>query len=190
MHLLVILSIHCSICWVLAGNFLVSEESKSPLQNYAHSTWYKNVFIPILTQLPVLLRFNQCLRKFLDTGDRLPHLANATKYALSQMVTLAGTFHPLYLEFTSATRANNGVPVYQIFWTILFISSSLYSFCWDVYMDWGLGRKGYGFLGPQLMYPKKYYYCKFLAPIFFSHFLFITHPCFLVFLSDRLYYCH
>jgi hypothetical protein len=84
-------------------------------------------------------------------------LANAAKYALSQMVTLAGTFHPLYLEFTGPEKSN-GIPYYQIIWTILFISSSLYSFAWDVYMDWGLGRKEYGFLGPQLMYPRKYYY--------------------------------
>lgn len=25
-------------------------------------------------------------------------------------------------------------------------------------MDWGLGRKEYGFLGPRLMFPKKSYY--------------------------------
>ena len=25
-------------------------------------------------------------------------------------------------------------------------------------MDWGLGRRGYGFLGPRLMFPKKSYY--------------------------------
>lgn len=72
------------------------------------------------------------------------------------MVTLAGTFHPLYLEFTDSE--NLDIPVYQITWTILFVSSSLYSFAWDVYMDWGLGRKQHGFLGPNLMYPRKYYY--------------------------------
>jgi hypothetical protein len=27
-----------------------------------------------------------------------------------------------------------------------------------VYMDWGLGRPKYGFLGTSLMYPHKYYY--------------------------------
>jgi len=48
--------------------------------------------------------------------------------------------------------------VFQLFWMGLFIMSSLYSFFWDVYMDWGLGRPKYGFLGPRLMFPKKIYY--------------------------------
>jgi xenotropic and polytropic retrovirus receptor 1 len=148
---------HLSICWVLAGNFLVSDDSDSPFRNYAHSLWYKNILIPILTQLPLLMRFNQCLRKFHDTGERFPHLANAGKYALSQMVTLAGTFHPIYLEYTSREKGNV-FPFYQVLWTFLFISSSLYSFAWDVYMDWGLGKKEHGYLGPLLMYPRKYYY--------------------------------
>jgi hypothetical protein len=175
----------------MAGDFLV-EDSKNPIQNYSHSTWYKKVFIPILTQLPLLIRFNQCLRKFHDTGDRFPHLANAAKYALSQMVTLAGTFHPLYLEFTGPTRINNRIPFYQIFWTILFISSSLYSFAWDVYMDWGLGRKEYGFLCPQLMYPKKYYYCKYHFFCWTQKYLvsLLTAQSPFACLSDRLYHCN
>lgn len=45
----------------------------------------------------------------------------------------------------------------------LFITSSLYSFCWDVYMDWGLGRREYGFLGPRLMFPKKSQYYSVIA---------------------------
>lgn len=145
-----------TICWTLSGDFLASEDSKLAFRHdWARSTWYSKVLIPILTQLPLVIRLNQCLRKYSDTGDRFPHLANAFKYALSQLVTLFGTFHPLYLEFNDA---GTGLPFYQIFWTILFVSSSLYSFVWDVYMDWGLGRPKYGFLGPSLMYPHKYYY--------------------------------
>jgi hypothetical protein len=33
----------------------------------------------------------------MDTGKRMPNLANAFKYAMSQTVTLFGAFHPLYL---------------------------------------------------------------------------------------------
>ncbi|VEU42395.1 unnamed protein product [Pseudo-nitzschia multistriata] len=108
--------------------------------------------------LPLVFRFNQCLRKYADSGDRFPHLANASKYALSQLVTLTGAFHPLYLEVESGREL-----VYQVFWTFLFFASSIYSFTWDVYMDWGLGRKSYGFLGPRLMYPKKYAYYATIA---------------------------
>jgi hypothetical protein len=32
-----------------------------------------------------------------------------------------------------------------------------------VLMDWGLGRREYGFLGPSLMYPRRYYYFAVIA---------------------------
>jgi hypothetical protein len=119
---------------------------------------------------PLWLRLNQCLRKYLDTGDRMPHLANAFKYTMSQMVTLFGAFHPLYLlhygEASAHPDGEGGIVVtnyrygsmFQYFWFCLFISSSLYSFCWDVYMDWGLGRREYSYLGPRLMFGKQIYY--------------------------------
>ena len=101
----------------------------------------------------------QCLRRYHDTGRRWPNLANALKYSLSQSVTLFGTFHPLYMyntnkevkvgvvfgddDETPAHRIVERPPVdlYQVFWIGLFICSSMYSFAWDVWMDWGLGRK-------------------------------------------------
>ena len=44
-----------------------------------------------------------------------------------------------------------------------FIGSSLYSFWWDINMDWGLGRIEYNFLGPRLMYPKRSMYYAIMA---------------------------
>jgi hypothetical protein len=108
--------------------------------------WYTNVAIPLICLFPLWLRLNQCLRKYLDTGNRMPHLANAFKYAMSQTVTLFGAFHPLYLMQSghAHTDGQGGAIVvesypykntlFQYFWFGLFISSSLYSFCWDVYM--------------------------------------------------------
>jgi hypothetical protein len=87
----------------------------------------------------------------------MPNLANAFKYAMSQSVTLFGAFHPLYLMYfgdgvndislvddddNPDGRGQSNFFVrhvfsFQLFWMGLFIASSLYSFCWDVYMDWG-----------------------------------------------------
>lgn len=161
---------------------------------WAQSFWYKNVAIPLICLFPLWLRFNQCLRRYLDTGKRVPNLPNAFKYAVSQTVTLFGTFHPLYLmsgggndswdvsEHDGELVLKHRSSMFQIFWMCLFIASSLYSFFWDVYMDWGLGRKEvsvfltgctfvsytvfstdasiaqFGFLGPRLMFPSKSYY--------------------------------
>lgn len=147
-----------AICFVVSGDWMLSEhshhhKSEAQLHAWAQSFWYKNVAIPLICLFPLWLRFNQCLRRYLDTGKRVPNLPNAFKYAMSQTVTLFGTFHPLYLmsggDHNSWDIKEEGGEIvlkhhknlFQIFWMFLFIASSLYSFCWDVYMDWGLGRK-------------------------------------------------
>jgi hypothetical protein len=109
----------------------------------------------------LVFRFNQCIRKYIDTKDRWPHLANASKYALSQTVTLFGAFHPIYLEHKR--RDDGGHNLFQFFWMLIFISSSLYSFTWDVKMDWGLGRREYGFLGDSLMFHRRVNYYTVIA---------------------------
>lgn len=117
--------------------------------------------MPVLCLLPLLFRFLQCLRKFHDTGKRWPHLANASKYAMSQTVTLFGAFHPLYLMHKRPEH--HGINIFQTFWMAVFVGSSLFSFFWDVFMDWGLGQREYQYLGPRLMYPRRMYYYYVIA---------------------------
>lgn len=145
-------------CWVCSGQFAADENLRDKATfPWETAHWYKNFLIPIVCLLPLLIRFNQCLRRYIDTGDRVPHLPNAAKYALSQTVTLFGAFHPLYMGLDN-NEGLFGIDLFQIFWMLIFLASSLYSFTWDVFMDWGLGRKKYGYLGPTLMYPKRKYY--------------------------------
>jgi len=102
-----------TICFVVSGDWLIDEDLKQSTRHvWAHSFWYKNVLIPVICLLPLLFRFNQCLRKFLDTGKRFPHLANAAKYALSQTVTLFGAFHPLYMMHKDPNH--HGVNLFQV----------------------------------------------------------------------------
>jgi hypothetical protein len=75
--------------FVFSGDFLIPEESKHSTDHlWSHSRWYKSILIPAVTLLPLCIRFNQCLRRYTDTGQRFPHLANSLKYVLSQLVTL------------------------------------------------------------------------------------------------------
>jgi hypothetical protein len=136
--------------WMLEPSYHHSTKAHAHTHVWAQSFWYKNVAIPLICLFPLWLRFNQCLRRYLDTGKRVPNLPNAFKYAMSQTVTLFGTFHPLYLmSARNQDITGEGADVilkhrknlFQVFWMCLFIASSLYSFAWDVYMDWGLGRK-------------------------------------------------
>lgn len=87
-----------TICFVVYGDFLLSEEEheeKHHVHEWTKDFWYKNVAIPLICLMPLWIRFNQCLRRYVDTGKRMPNLANAFKYALSQSVTLFGAFHPV-----------------------------------------------------------------------------------------------
>lgn len=158
-----------TIGFVVSGDFFLSEDDLDPgsAHEWQHSFWYRNVLIPLICLFPLWFRFNQCLRRYLDTGDRVPNLPNAFKYAMSQTVTLFGAFHPLYLDYTSHhAKKHPGIHLFQLFWMALFLASSLYSFIWDVYMDWGLGKPKYGFLGRRLMFPhRSYYYSAILADL-------------------------
>lgn len=171
-------------CFFISGDFLISERDdeleNAQAKNWQHTIWYKNVVIPIICLLPLLIRFNQCLRRYIDTGKRSPNLFNAAKYALSQTVTLFGAFHPLYLIYIEKKEEDNfnddtvikeisssQTSVFNYFWMGIFIASSLYSYFWDVRMDWGLGRINNRLLGTRLMFPKtSAYYLVMVVDLF------------------------
>lgn len=153
--------------FIISGDWLLSEDlPASTKHGWSRTVWYSKVLIPLVTLLPLWFRFNQCLRRFIDTGNRMPHVANAFKYALTQTVTLFGAFHPLYMNDTKSA-------LFQSFWTFAFVASSIYSFTWDVYMDWGLGLPKYNFLGPRLMYPKRSAYYMIIAVDFVLRFAWV-----------------
>ena len=159
-------------CFFVSGDFLITERdglSIAEPKNWHTTVWYKNIVIPLICLFPLWIRFAQCLRRYMDTGKRNPNLLNAGKYALSQAVTLFGAFHPLYLihvqkeadinhDDTIVEMVDSGRSLFDYFWMGIFVSSSLYSYFWDVRMDWGLGRIDNSLLGTRLMFPKKFYY--------------------------------
>jgi len=177
-----------TLCFIFSGDFLQMENDvgndNSNYHNWHHTLWYKHIVIPLICLFPLWIRFNQCLRRYMVTGKRMPHLANAFKYAMSQTVTLFGAFHPLYLLHHHSDLVqsdSDGILIqdvnrnnmFQLFWMGLFILSSLYSFFWDVYMDWGLGRPEYNFLGSRLMFPKRIYYYTVIVLDLFLRFMWV-----------------
>ena len=71
-------------CFVVSGDFLLSESDPRELQTqiWARSVWYRNIVIPLICLFPLWIRFNQCLRRYMDTRKRMPNLANAFKVIL------------------------------------------------------------------------------------------------------------
>jgi len=186
--------------YLFSGDFMETEHHylKHPSRHLQSHFAYTHVAIPLICLLPIWFRLMQCLRRYFDTSKRWPNLANALKYSLSQTVTLFGTFHPLYMynqvkpgggvvmtfgdddagpdaaREEEIVHLNKEMNLFQYFWISLFVISSVYSFCWDVGMDWGLGRPEHKFLGPRLMYPSLLWYYIAIFMDVFLRFLWVT----------------
>ena len=118
--------------------------------------------VPVIILGPYWFRFMQCIRRYFDTGKRHPNLPNAFKYALAMMVTIFSVFNPNVKKHTQG----DGWQAYQGAWTTAYIVSTLYTYSWDVFMDWSLGDKGYYFLRERRMFRHRtYYYCAIVADL-------------------------
>ncbi|ORX91487.1 EXS-domain-containing protein [Basidiobolus meristosporus CBS 931.73] len=88
---------------------------------------------PLITVLPFVFRLRQCISEYIssnDSGSR--HLANAVKYASAfPVVLLSALMH-------RDDEDENSV-LFSL-WLMCVLFNSIYSFYWDVVMDWGLGN--------------------------------------------------
>ena len=115
---------------------LPNADELSKLDGYcANNRVLEKVVIPIICILPLWLRLMQNLRRYKDTHKRFPFLANALKYAAAQSVVVFSLFNP------SLTKTAAKMDAQRVFWIFCFASSTLYTYAWDVRMDWGLCRR-------------------------------------------------
>lgn len=92
--------------------------------------------------------------QYRDTRSRWPYLGNAFKYAFAQSVIMFGVFKPHLRN----PLGEEEVPAYQAIWILTFVCSTLYSFWWDVVMDWGLGVPEHGYLREKLIFKHRSLY--------------------------------
>ena len=116
-----------TVCYYGSGDWLLHlgdegscTNKTRPLQRY---------IIPIILLGPYWLRLMQCLRRYYDTGNRVPNLPNAFKYALSMCITVFGVTNP-------SISQPFGWSTLQVLWTVAYMVSTLYSWFWDVNFDW------------------------------------------------------
>mmetsp|Transcript_35717 Transcript_35717/g.88948 ORF Transcript_35717/g.88948 Transcript_35717/m.88948 type:complete len:922 (-) Transcript_35717:108-2873(-) len=125
-----------TVCYVGSGEVLLELEAQGFC---AHSRVLSSVLTPLILAGPTSLRLCQNLRKYTDSRPRSQHrhpsLSNALKYLCSLSVSLLGSFHKEFGHI-STKRAVSHI---QLAWLTLYVCSSLYAFCWDVTVDWGLG---------------------------------------------------
>jgi hypothetical protein len=83
--------------------------------------------------LPYWWRFLQCARKFRDTGDAMPHLANALKYSTAFPPIAVDRFGGVLVRSQMLTAEGR----HQL-WLCCALLNTCYCCFWDVAMDWGL----------------------------------------------------
>ena len=125
--------------------------------DYRDLSSFYNVFTLIASCIPSWLRFLQCLRRYRDTRNKFPHLANALKYGsyFLDMIALA-----IRYEFSRTYKKEWDSPEVYTFVGIHLLTSAYRSW-WDLKMDWGFFDKNAGdnkYLREVCIYSSKWYY--------------------------------
>lgn len=92
---------------------------------------------PVITAIPYWIRLQQCVRRFYDSQrgsrERIEHVINAGKYATS-LVSIGLASVGRYSAIDGPFWSDPG----RVAWISCLFIGALYSFAWDVVMDWGL----------------------------------------------------
>lgn len=135
--------------WMSADRSMISDANKCVDKIY--------MLRPFVACLPAWFRFAQCLRRYRDTKEAFPHLANAAKYSTTFFVIL---FSFLHLTYAKDYQMSSDNPYFYL-WILASVISSCYAYTWDIKMDWGLFDKKAGdnrFLREEIVYSSASYY--------------------------------
>ncbi|XP_072379362.1 solute carrier family 53 member 1-like [Diabrotica undecimpunctata] len=106
--------------------------------------------------LPPWFRFAQCLRRYRDTKEAFPHIANAVKYATSFFVVIFSTLNKIFDD-----KFESGENPFFYLWIGSSLISSCYAYTWDIKLDWGLFDAKAGdnkFLREEIVYSSTWFY--------------------------------
>ena len=130
----------------------------------------RNTYIvrPVISCLPAFWRLMQCLRCYYDTR-RYSHLINAGKYLTTfPVVVLSAIYSSDRDSLTTNLLAELKDDIFLSSWVVASFIHAVYTFIWDVYMDWGLFRfQSNCLLRPDLRYSwKSLYYLAIIEDLF------------------------
>ncbi|KAJ1892452.1 Signal transduction protein [Kickxella alabastrina] len=139
-----------------ANNWTNLDESCNTTQ------WWSNA---AFLMMPNMFRLLQCIRRYADSGDAFPHLANGAKYS-STILTI---------WLASANRIQGG-NVWKPIWVASAIANSCFTSLWDLLMDWGLfeSRSKHRFLRSELKFDRPWVYYVAIVIDVILRFMWIT----------------
>lgn len=119
--------------------------------------------------LPSIWRFLQCVRRYMDTGDEFPHLANMVKYLIGA----------IYYCLLSLWRIDH-LEYHRVLFITFATINSVYCSAWDIVMDWSLGQttsKHY-LLRDHLFFGRALYYYAAIIVDVILRFQWVFYACF------------
>ena len=148
------------VCVIIAHFFSGNDHDRQKeIPGCMHS-----IFMPLVASLPYLWRARQCSVSYNATGEVMPHLVNLGKYL--------SAFPVIWTSFFKNYYASS--PLYEEhlknLWLGFVVINSIYSFIWDVYMDWGLGNLRCYFLRHELIFKYRIVYYLIILFDFFARF--------------------
>ncbi|XP_015124849.1 xenotropic and polytropic retrovirus receptor 1 homolog [Diachasma alloeum] len=129
---------------------------------------------PIVNCIPAWIRFAQCVRRYRDSKEAFPHLVNAGKYATTFLVVITAT---LRLYHDDEYRKNHWESPWLWLWVVSCLINSIYSYTWDIKMDWGLLDSNAGenkFLREEVVYSSAGFYYFAIIEDFLLRFIWIA----------------
>ncbi|XP_063986683.1 solute carrier family 53 member 1 [Diachasmimorpha longicaudata] len=129
---------------------------------------------PIVNCIPAWIRFAQCIRRYRDSKEAFPHLVNAGKYATTFLVVITATLR-IYHE--DEYKKNHWDSPWLWLWVVSCLINSIYSYTWDIKMDWGLLDSNAGenrFLREEVVYSSAGFYYFAIIEDFLLRFIWIA----------------
>lgn len=119
--------------------------------------------------LPSVWRFLQCLRRYADTGDGFPHLANMGKFGVQAIY-----FMLLSIYRIDSSTAN------RVLFIVFAAFNTVYLATWDIVMDWSLLQSGlrHYLLRDDLVYRDPRYYYVGMGLNVLLRFQWVFYACF------------
>ncbi|KAJ2112979.1 Xenotropic and polytropic retrovirus receptor 1 [Coemansia sp. RSA 922] len=156
----------CSLTYTFSMVLLLgcaSANNWTNLDDVCNTTqWWSNA---AFLMVPNTFRLLQCIRRYVDSGDAFPHLANGAKYS--------STIATIWLA--SANRIVGGTP-WRSVWVASAIANSCFTSLWDLLMDWGLfeSRTKHRFLRSELKFERTWLYYAAIVTDVILRFVWIT----------------
>ncbi|KDE05144.1 hypothetical protein MVLG_04485 [Microbotryum lychnidis-dioicae p1A1 Lamole] len=129
--------------WV-SGCLLFTPATSFDMDGVAEDACARVFMVPIMTSLPYLFRFRQCISEIASGSTPTPRksMLNALKYASVFPVIFLSAMQAHYGDpYEEADRQKDawiGRTTLFNLWILAVAVNSLYSFWWDVTNDWGL----------------------------------------------------